>query len=217
MTTTANARFQRIAEFVLRRREDTLSHRPDLAPSLEYRWKHTLRVAHYGKQLAEAEGANTEIVVAGCLLHDVARFEVADHGVEHGRVGARIARPLLEELGYAPADVDNICFSIAVHVDDRADFEHPVTLESKIVNDADNIDRFSAYRILLHFRDTLDDYETLVARAAQRVEKLKRYRQEAQVMGTETGNRLFKRQLDLQIEVFERLVADSRITKMPEI
>ncbi len=47
MITAANSRLQKIAEFVLGRREETLGH---------------------------------------------------------GRVGARIARPLLEELGYAPTD-----------------------------------------------------------------------------------------------------------------
>lgn len=38
---------------------------------LDYRWENTLRVANNGKQIAEAEGANVELDIAACLLHDV--------------------------------------------------------------------------------------------------------------------------------------------------
>ncbi len=41
----------------------------------EYRWKHTLRVAQFGKVIAETEGVDEELVVAACLLHDVAWFD----------------------------------------------------------------------------------------------------------------------------------------------
>jgi len=37
-----------------------------------YRWEHTLRVAHYGRLIAEAEGLDLERSIVACLLHDIA-------------------------------------------------------------------------------------------------------------------------------------------------
>ena len=109
--------------------------------------------------------------------------------------------------------MNHICFAVAVHVDDKADFEHPVTLETKIVNDADNVDRFGAYRLLMHYRDQVEEYEQLIAKAEKRIQTLKRYL--AEELGTPTGERLFRRQLDLQINFLERLVEDSKLTVEP--
>lgn len=209
----SNERLRKITEFVLARRADTEAKGPRnfSAFDYEYRWKHTLRVTQYGRQIAEAEGADVEVVMAACLLHDISKFDDEEYGVEHGRVSARISRPFLETLGYSAEQVNNICFSIAVHVDDKADFEHPVTLESKIVSDADNVDRFGAYRLLLQFKNQAETYDALIEKAKKRLPALQKYRQD-EIMGTVTGNKLFKRQADLQINFLEHLIEDSMLT-----
>ena len=51
------------------------------------------------------------------------------------------------KIGLSEADVNDICYAIAIHVDDKADFEWERTAFSETVGDADNIDRFDAYRI----------------------------------------------------------------------
>ncbi len=216
MKQAANERLQKIVDFVLAQRKQTETDGTLSPESLDYRWKHTLRVTQYGKMIAVEEKADSEIVLAACILHDLAKFIPGDHGVEHGRIGARLARPFLQTLAYSPEQIENICFSIAVHVDDKADFAHPQTLESKIVSDADNIDRFGAYRVLMRFHEELDAYEKLIASADQRLLTLKKYR-ERNIMGTPAGNRLFNQQLDMQIAFLERLVADSRLTVLPEL
>lgn len=215
MDTQSLERLRRIKDFVHARRVQTESQGRGQysAFDYDYRWKHTLRVVQYGKHIAEAEHADVEIVMAACLLHDLSKFDSVEYGVEHGRVSARLARPLLETLDYTPEQVDHICFAVAVHVDDKADFEHPVTLETKIVNDADNVDRFGAYRLLMHYRDEVEEYEQLIAKAEKRIQTLKRYLTEE--LGTPTGERLFRRQLDLQINFLERLVEDSKLTVEP--
>jgi len=202
-------RLKRIADFVRARRAAT-EKSGHVDPDFDYRWKHTLRVTQYGRRIAEFEGADVEAVMAGCLLHDISKFDAEDYGVDHGRVSARIARPFLETLGYDAARLNNICFAVAAHVDDKADFEHPLTIEAKIVNDADNIDRFGAYRLLLQFRET-DHYEKLISKAESRLLTLKKYR-EGGVSGSSKGEELFNRQLDLQIHFLERLVEDSKLT-----
>ena len=168
-----NHRLRQIVELVQRTKDATQKDEPEFAVPLEYRWEHTLRVTQYGKQLAELEGANVELCMTACLLHDIAKIGMDEHGLEHGRIGAKMARPFLQELGYADADVENMCFAIAMHVDGKADFKHILTPEAKVVNDADKIDRFSAYRALLFFQDQLNDYEALIARAEMRIAQLK--------------------------------------------
>ena len=208
-----NERLHRISEFILARRAATEAKGAAnfSAFDYEYRWKHTLRVVQYGRQIAEEEGADVEVVMAACLLHDISKFDDEEYGVEHGRVSARIARPFLETLGYSEERLNNICFSIAVHVDDKADFEHPITIESKIVSDADNIDRFGAYRLLLQNKDVAENYDALIEKAKGRLVTLRKYRQ-ANSMGTAASNTLFNRQLDIQINFFEHLVEDSKLT-----
>jgi HD superfamily phosphodiesterase len=208
-----NDRLEQIAGFVHDRLREVASKRanPDLDPA--YRWQHTLRVSNYGRLIAEAEGANVELVVAACLLHDAAHFD-QDNWTEHGRLGARIVRPLLVDLGYGPEEADNICYSVAVHVDGRADLAYTETLESKVVSDADNVDRFGAYRIVQWCTGDVEGYGELMATLKERLPTLQDYRQR-RMMETETGHQLFNRQLDLQIAVFEALIAESELTSVP--
>jgi len=209
----SNERLRKITEFILERRAATEAKGSSKfsAFDYEYRWKHTLRVVQYGKKIAESEGADVEVVMAACLLHDVSKFDDVEFGVEHGRASAKIARPFLETLDYSTEQLNNICFSIAVHVDDKADFEHPVTLESKIVSDADNIDRFGAYRLLMQFKDQVKTYDVLIEKAQKRLLTLRKYRENNDT-GTPFGNKLFNQQLDLQINFLEHLVEDSKLT-----
>jgi uncharacterized protein len=210
-------RLRKIFDFVMAHRAETEAkgYEKYTAFDYDYRWKHTLRVAQYGRQIAEAENADVEVVMAACLLHDISKFDNQEYGAEHGRVSAKMSRPFLETLGYTPEQVNNICFSIAVHVDDKADFEHPITLESKALSDADNADRFGAYRLLLQFKDHAENYETLIDKAEKRLLTLKKYRSQ-NIMGTPTGERLFNRQLDLQILFLERMVEDGKLTIEPQ-
>ncbi len=112
----------------------------------KYRYEHSLRVSHIGKQISEVEGADTFIVEIGCLLHDVGKFQT-EVNRDHGRVSAKVAKVFLETLNLSNKQIDDICYAIAVHVDGEAGYSYEETLESKIVTDSDNIDRFGAYRI----------------------------------------------------------------------
>lgn len=116
----------------------------------DYRIEHTMRVANLGKKIAEAEDMDTEALVIACLLHDVSYCEEMkekEDWLNHGRRAAAIARPFLESLQFEPEKVREICFGIAIHVDDRADFDGRRTPLAVSVGDADNLDRFDAYRI----------------------------------------------------------------------
>ena len=127
MNNKTNARIQKIAEFThayldesyqKRSKKDKANLKRYLS-GVDYRWQHTLRVAQFGKVIAENEDADVELVVAACLLHDIAWFDTnAENNREHGRIGAEKARPFLENLGYSLKRIKNICYSIASHVDE---------------------------------------------------------------------------------------------------
>ena len=115
-----------------------------------YRLEHTFRVARIGAAIARAEGMDEERMTIACLLHDVSYCRAMldqDTWKDHGRASARIARPFLESLGLEPAAVAEMCYGIAIHVDDQADFPGERTAFALTVGDADNIDRFDAYRL----------------------------------------------------------------------
>lgn len=115
-----------------------------------YRLDHSIRVANICREIARTEGMDVEAAVIAGLLHDVAYGMDTPEGYDwknHGRDGARIARPFLGKLGLDGEVVNDICYSIAIHVDDKADFEGRRCPFTETVGDADNIDRFDAYRI----------------------------------------------------------------------
>jgi len=209
-------RIKKIADYVREYLFNMANKRDGPYVDPDYRWQHTLRVMNIGREIAEAEGANLEHVLAGCLLHDMAHFDDDDNYINHGRLAAQICRPYLQELGYSEKDIEAICYAVAVHVDGESDFEHPKTLEAEIVSDADNIDRFSAYRILLYCQPEVFDFKALVAKLEARLKVLHDYRGK-RLMGTQTGHDLFNQKLDRQIEFYEAILAQNTITTLPEM
>jgi uncharacterized protein len=221
MNSKLNSRLQKISEFVQTYLKESYQNRSDedkanldrYLSNAEYRWKHTLRVAQFGKVIAENETADVELTVAACLLHDVAWFDTnAYNSREHGRIGAEKARSVLESLGYKKAQIENICYAVATHVDEY----NPDTLEAKILSDADNVDRFGPYRILQWCFADIQDYDKLAAKLSERIHRLEHYR-EKNPLFTPTGQQLFAEQLSLQIRFFSEFVGEKELSVMPRI
>lgn len=173
-----------------------------------YRLEHSFRVANIGRRIAAEEGFDeTELIVA-CLLHDIAYCEdFGENGwKEHGRRSAAIARPFLEALGMPDNRIADICFGIAIHVDDKADFPGKRTPFALSIGDADNIDRFDVYRI--HeglFREGFldmgfEEKREFVCRRLQRLRELI-----SLPMGTKAAERLWKDRLLFCVSFYEKL------------
>lgn len=118
----------------------------------EYRLQHSYRVAYAAREIARREGLDEEGLIIGGLLHDVGYCLLeAENGweiwPEHGRLSARLARPFLEQLDLDRELVREICYGIAIHVDEKADFPGEATAFALSIGDADDVDRFDAYRI----------------------------------------------------------------------
>ena len=177
----------------------------------DYRLEHSYRVANIAKTIAEAEGFNVTYAVIAGLLHDIAYCEEMvsrEDRLNHGRRSAAIARPFLETLGM-PADVVNeICYGIAIHVDDEADFEWERTPFCETVGDADNIDRFDAYRIyetLEYLKFSQMRLDGKREKVASTIEKLTRFKE--MKLGTSTAKNLWLQRLDYYIGFYEKLKA----------
>ena len=175
----------------------------------DYRLDHSYRVANIAKTIAEAEGFDVTYAVIAGLLHDIAYCEemvTREDRMNHGRRSAAIARPFLVNLGLPADAVNEICYGIAIHVDDKADFEWERAPFCETVGDADNIDRFDAYRIYetleyIKFSEmSLDDKREKVAST---IEKLTRFKE--MKLGTVTANNLWLQRLDYYIGFYEKL------------
>lgn len=176
-----------------------------------YRLEHSYRVANIGRQIAEAEGFDPTEMVIACLLHDISycrTFASPEESRSHGRLSAAIARPFLNSLGMRAERVNDICYGIAIHVDDVADFEGERTAFAETVSDADNIDRFDAYRIYESleysgFRDLpLEEKRKKVDAVLERLERLA-----AMKLATRTAEKLWRQRIDFYRAFYERLKA----------
>ena len=181
-----------------------------------YRLEHTYRVANIGREIAAREGFDETEMVIACMLHDIAYCEEfgEDGWQEHGRRSAQIARPFLQELGLAEERINDICYGIAIHVDEKADFPGEKTPFALTVGDADNIDRFDAYRIheMLHYDKFLemsfDEKEEYIEKRLTRLCELKEI-----PFGTKTADELWKSRLVFYIEFFKKLANQLKMSK----
>ncbi len=176
---------------------------------LNYRLEHSYRVANIGKQIAEAEGFPVTDTVIACLLHDISycrEMTTKEQWAAHGRTAAKLARPFLQSLGFSAERINDILYGIAIHVDGVSDFPWERTPFAETVGDADNIDRFDAYRI----------YETLelngfrklplaekLEQVAATLERLSRLRE--MKLATESASQLWKQRIEYYISFYEKL------------
>ncbi len=138
------------AKAFLLKKLDENPHFQEREAEKAYRIEHSFRVANLGERIAKAQGMDVETMALACLLHDVSyceEFQSEADWLEHGRRAAAIARPFLETLDLPEDTIHSICYGIAIHVDDKADFEGERTPFALSIGDADNLDRFDAYRV----------------------------------------------------------------------
>ncbi len=189
---------------------------------IKYRYEHSLRVSNIGLELAKLENANKKVTIIACLLHDVGKFDTNDN-IDHGRVSARIARNFLLKLDLSQAEIDDICYAIAAHVDRKCGYEYKETLEAKIVRDSDTIDRFGVCRI--NQRLIWDQMEAKQADKGKIIEskindieeflkKLNRYDNEYN-LETNSGNKKIKERLKLQMCFYDKYLLELKMTKNP--
>ncbi len=104
---------------------------------------HVLRVLRLAERIGAAEGADLEVLRAAALLHDVARADKRAGGPCHAQAGAERARQVLR--GADPARIEAVAEAIASHRFRSG--PSPVSLEARILSDADRLDAMGAIGI----------------------------------------------------------------------
>lgn len=106
-------------------------------------YDHILRVYRMAERLAQAEGADLEIVHAAALLHDAEGPLTGDSRAEHQLASAEFARQILEAERWPQDRVAEVQHCIRAHRF-RDDREQPETIEAKVLFDADKLDAIGA-------------------------------------------------------------------------
>ena len=110
-------------------------------------FEHVLRVLRLAEQIAQAEGADMEIVRAAVLLHDAAADlagggEPSARGAHH-LSSASFARQVLSAEGWPEARIAAVQHCIRAHRF-RDDTARPQSLEAQVLFDADKLDAIGA-------------------------------------------------------------------------
>lgn len=180
-----------------------------------YRYTHSLRVADIGQKIAQAEGLDEEMLVLGCLLHDIGYVlcKTDEDFNDHGLLCAQVAGEFLKEQRYDPKKTESICYGIRIHTQPEEEMIRPATVLENSIADADNVDRFDAWRLarrlcwddleILHCRELRELVQGRVARA----EILRNI-----PFATETGRKMWNECLDLWAAVYKRLACQMDVT-----
>ena len=110
-------------------------------------WEHTCRVRRLCLQIGRVESADLVVLEAAAYLHDVGRpFQDSSKGlICHARKGAEIAEKFLAGSALNGERKENIIHCIRTHRF-RGD-DAPLTLEAKVLFDADKLDSIGAIGI----------------------------------------------------------------------
>lgn len=179
------------------------------ADQKKYRYEHTLRVANIGKGIAIKEGFNEEAMIIACLLHDISycnEFSSYEDWLNHGRDASRMVKEFITSLGFNEETKNDILYGIAIHVDDKADFEGLKTPFAACIGDADNIDRFDAYRIYETLKNDKFDqlsFEKQDEMCTKRINKLQEYMKLE--FATKTSTEMMREKIEFQLQFYRRL------------
>lgn len=132
------------------------------------RFEHTMRVYRWAIKLQSKLGGDLDTIVLAALLHDVGW----DDNRPHGEVGAEIAVEYLDSLGLDPDKIAKIGEIIMVH--EEKDSEAELSLECKIVMDADLLDEVGAVSVLWDSMATALEDEASYKRAYYRIKNFYR-------------------------------------------
>jgi len=110
-------------------------------------WDHTERVLNMAQKIAVLENADIDVVRYAAVLHDICRYEedISKGLVHHEELGAEAAKKILKEKGIDDAVIEKVCACIRTHRFRRGN--KPVSIEAKVLFDADKLDGIGAIGI----------------------------------------------------------------------
>lgn len=115
-------------------------------PDPAHDWLHIQRVISNAIEVAQLEKANIKLVVIAALLHDIKNLPKS-HPESHlsSQYSAEFANQYLQSFPLKRDEIEVICDAILNHSFSRG--QRPVTLEGRVVQDADRLDSLGAIGI----------------------------------------------------------------------
>lgn len=205
--------------------EDARSWYPSNDPV--HGFDHVLRVYHLAVRLAQAEGADLEIVRAAVLLHDAALGAEPVAGdqsrSDHHTVSADFAQKVLDAEGWSSDRIKAVQHCIRAHRF-RDDSERPETLEAKVVFDADKLDAIGAIGVARAVAYAAQNGQPAFARPSDRFletgeremgephsayhENLYKLTRLLELMYTASGRAIAEERHRYMVAFFERLISE---------
>ncbi|NPV62166.1 MAG: HD domain-containing protein [Methanotrichaceae archaeon] len=108
-------------------------------------FSHIVRVCSNARQIGEREGANMRVLMLAAMLHDAGSLPKDAGQKEPGSVNLGPAEDFLRKKGIADDERRCVLYAIDVHRFSKG--VSPVTLEARILQDADRLDAMGAIGI----------------------------------------------------------------------
>lgn len=110
---------------------------------------HAERVLRLSMRILEKEGGDPEILAAAALLHDIGmKYEIAED-FDHAEKSAELAEQILLKIGFPKEKIPEVVDIIRIHRFSRG--IKALSLEAKILQDADRLDAIGAVGIARAF------------------------------------------------------------------
>jgi uncharacterized protein len=174
----------------------------------QYRYEHSIRVAGIGQSIAKEEGLDEEALIIACLLHDIGYIVChsnEDHRI-HGRFSAQIAHDFLTSIGFETERINTICYGIKIHTELKKEYERMPTPFEMSIADADDIDRFDAYRLYSSLHSIkLEEMSPVQILECIEQNRERFERQAMRERGTKTATSLWRDRIGFQIDYYYRL------------
>ena len=154
--------YAEVIEFVKQKTAE--SDRPKQYP-FRNRFEHIMRVYRWAIRLQAKLGGNLDVIVLSALLHDVGW----DENRPHEEVSAEMAVEYLDSIETDPDTIRRVGEIILLHND--KDTEKDLSLECKIVMDADLLDEVGALGIMWDCMATALEDEASYKRAYYRIKE----------------------------------------------
>lgn len=113
-------------------------------------FEHVMRVYKNAQKIGREEGADMKVLLAAVLLHDLVVYPKGSaKRSKSADDSADIAEKILQKRGWPKAAVDKVVYCVRTHSYSKG--IRPVTLEAKILQDADRLDALGAIGIARTF------------------------------------------------------------------
>lgn len=166
-------------------------------------WDHVERVYNLCLHIGKKEHADLEILKIAALLHDIKR----DGGQSgHAEESAEEAELILRSLHLSPAKISKIVNTIKTH--SFRGGRKPLTLEAKVLSDADKLDAMGAtgiYRASAYGAETRRNLQRTITHFHEKLLKLQG------LMRTKTAKRLAEKRNQFMLAYLTQLQKELKL------